>query len=104
MRDSTLFKIALVITVIGLALLFLVQDNINITSDTNLEYVKLTGKVENIVNTGSVTIMEISKQDSVDVVMYDVVRLKVGDEIEILGEFDEYEGETQIIAQRVRVI
>jgi len=70
MQEKTLLKIALIISLLGLLILYLISDNIQIkekniekiTLENKDEFVKLRGIVSKVIDTEKVTIMEIMVQ------------------------------------------
>lgn len=112
MKEKTLFKLSLIIIIIGLIILFFVSENIEIDEKAiskinaeNLdEHVKLTGKITNIYQTDKVTILELEKPESITVVIFEKMNLNKDDLVEIIGTVEEYEGKMEVIGQRVRVI
>jgi len=116
MKENTLLKIALIATLTGLVLLFLISDNIKIdekniekiTIDNKDEFVKVKGRVSKLIDTEKVTILEITQPQEITVVLFKPVNqtspIKEGNEIEVIGKVDEYEGSLEIIAHRARII
>jgi|TARA_B100001964_G_scaffold143525_1_gene158195 DNA/RNA endonuclease YhcR with UshA esterase domain len=116
MKEQTLLKIALITALLGLLIVYLISDNIEIkekniekiTIENIDEFVKLTGIVNNIVDTEKVTIMEITQPQEITVVLFKnenkTMPIQQGNEVEIFGKVDEYEGKLEIIADRLRVV
>ena len=116
MKEKTLLKIALIVSLIGLLILYIISDNITIeektlekiTLENKDEMVKVRGIVSRLTDTEKVTIMEITQPTEVTVVLFkgnnQTTPIKEGNEIEIIGKVDEYEGKMEIIAQRARII
>ncbi|MBW2976576.1 exodeoxyribonuclease VII large subunit [Candidatus Woesearchaeota archaeon] len=115
MKEKTLLKIALICSLSGLLILFLISNNLEIkekniekiTLDNKDEFVKLTGTVSNIIDTEKVAIIEIVQPQKITVVMFKneniTVPIQKGSEVEVIGKVDEYEGQLEIIAERVRI-
>ena len=69
MQEKTILKIALIVSLIGLLILYLISDNITIkqasiekiTLDNKDEMVKVRGIVSRVTDTEKVTIMEITQ-------------------------------------------
>ena len=80
----------------------------NITIDNKDEFVKLRGIVNKVIDTERVTIMEITQPQQITVVLFKnenkTMPIKKGNEIEIIGKVDEYEGKLEIIAHRARIV
>ena len=116
MKEKTLLKIALITSLSGLLILYLISSNIElkekniekITIENIDEFVKLKGIVKRITDTEKVTIMEITQPQEITVVLFKdkntTTKIQKNNEIEIFGKVDEYEGKLEIIADRVRVI
>ena len=116
MQEKTILKIALIVSLIGLLILYLISDNITIkqasiekiTLDNKDEMVKVRGIVSRLADTEKVTIMEITQPAEVTVVLFkgsnESTPIREGNEVEIIGKVDEYEGKLEIVAQRARVI
>ena len=116
MKEKTLLKLALIVSLSGLLILFLISDNIEIkekniekiTIENKDEFVKLRGIVSKVIDTERVTIMEITQPQQITVVLFKnenrTMPIQKGNEIEIFGKVDEYEGKLEIIADRLRVV
>jgi len=116
MKEQTLLKTALIVSLVGLSILYLFNDNIEIkekniekiTIDNKDEFVKLTGIVNRVVDTEKVTIMEITQPQQITVVLFKdenkTMPIQEGNEVEIIGKVEEYEGKLEIIADRLRII
>ncbi len=116
MREKTLFKIALICSFIGLIGLYFISDKISIDrinisgidKEDLGEEVKIIGKIERVTNTDKVVFLEISemKTESISVILFKDkdIELKEGSYVEIEGEIDDYNGEREIIASRVKLI
>jgi len=116
MQEKTLLKIALITSLLGLLILYLISSNIEIkekniekiTLDNKDEFVKLRGIVSRVVDTEKVTIMEITQPQQITVVLFKdenkSMQIQEGNQVEIFGKVDEYEGKLEIIADRLRII
>ncbi|MCK4860251.1 MAG: hypothetical protein KAS87_06820 [Candidatus Omnitrophica bacterium] len=116
MKEKTLLKIALICSLLGLLTLYLTSNNIEIkekniekiTLENKDEFVKLKGIVSNVIDTEKVTIMEITQPQQITVVLFKnenkTIPIQQGNEVEIIGKVDEYEGRMEIIADRLRVV
>ena len=113
MKESTLLKIALICSLVGLVALYFISTIIeikdykpNILNKNVGDDVKLNGVVTKITDRGSVVFIEVNQQNPVNVVLFtddDNLKLKSGDSIEVTGEVQEYKGKNEIIAQKIRV-
>lgn len=116
MKEKTLLKLALIVSLLGLLILFLISDNIKIkekniekiTIENKDEFVKLRGIVSKVIDTEKVTIMEITQPQQITVVLFKdenkTMSIQQGNQVEIFGKVDEYEGKLEIIADRLRVV
>ena len=114
MKETTLLKIALICSLIGLLALYFISTKIEVSdykpnklSGNVGDDVKLNGVITKISDKGNVVFIEVSQQDTVDVVLFTKdrnLKLNKGDNIEILGKIQEYNGKNEIIAQKVRII
>jgi len=116
MEEKTLLKIALVASLAGLMFLYLISSNIEIkekniekiTLENKDEFIKLRGIVSNLVNSEKVAILEITQPQEITVVLFknknSSININKGNEVEIFGKVDEYNGKMEIIADRVRVV
>jgi len=103
MKEKTLLKTALITSLLGLLILYLISSNIEIkekniekiTLDNKDEFVKLRGIVNKVIDTEKVTIMEITQPQQITVVLFkddnSSMPIQQGNEIEIFGKVDEYE-------------
>ena len=116
MNEKTLLKTALIVSLLGLLTIYLISDNMPI-NEKNIEkitieniddFVKLRGIVNKVIDTEKVTIMEITQPQQMTVVLFKnenkTMQIQQGNEVEIFGKVDEYEGKLEIIADRLRVV
>ncbi|MBS3096970.1 hypothetical protein J4480_06050 [Candidatus Woesearchaeota archaeon] len=110
MKETTLLKIALICSLTGLFVLYFISAKIDVKDykpnllNRNIgEDVKLKGVVTKISDAGNVVF---SQQNPMTVVLFtdDDINLKNGDDVEVIGEVQEYRGKNEIIAQKIRVI
>ena len=116
MREKTLLKVALIVSLIGLLVLYIISDNIaikektleKITLENKDEMVKVRGVVSRVTDTEKVTIMEITQPTEITIVLFKAENkttpIEEGNEVEIIGKVDDYEGNLEIIAQRARIV
>ena len=114
MKETTLLKIALICSLIGLIILYFISTGIDVkdykpsTLNKNVgDDVKLKGTIAKITDKGSVVFIEVNQQNPVSVVLFnkdDNSKLKNGDNVEIIGKIQEYNGKNEIIAQKIKII
>ena len=116
MQEKTLLKVALIVSLIGLLVLYLISDNIEIkektlekiTLENKDEMVKVKGIVSRITDTEKVTIMEVTQPAEITIVLFKAENkatpIEEGNEVEVIGKVDDYEGNLEIIAQRARIV
>ncbi len=116
MKEKSLLKIALICSLIGIFVLYLVSEKISI-DEIKIEdlenrdigdNVKIVGRVEQISNLDKVAFLKIGqmKTENIDVILFKDrdIELRKGDYVEIIGEIDDYEGKRQLIANIVKKI
>ena len=116
MKEKTLLKISLIFALVGVFVLYLLSDSINIdqTAISKIKSeevgndVKVTGIVKNAFNGEKVIILTITQPEDIKVTIIKNnernISLKEGDYIEVIGEIDEYNGEKRLMGNRLRVI
>ena len=114
MKETTLLKIALICSLAGLFALYFISTKIEVKYyrpsilNKNIgDDVKLNGIVAKISDRGNVIFIEVNQQNPVTVVLFadnKNLELNNGDNIEVIGEVQEYKGKNEIIAQKIRVI
>ena len=114
MKETTLLKIALICSLVGLIVLYFISAKIeirdykpNILNGNIGDDVKLTGAIAKISDKGDVAFVEIVQKVPVSVVIFkdkNNLKLKSNDSIELYGKIQEYNGKNEIIAQRIRIV
>lgn len=116
MKEKTLLKIALICSVVGIALLYIFSEGIEIDESTidkiNKgsigESVKIKGVLSKVSNAENAVFLEITQPQTIDIVLFKDkhtnITMEEGDYVEIIGKIEEYEGKREVIADRVRVI
>lgn len=113
MEDSTLIKISLIISLLGIFLLFIISDNINLdyTDIDNIKnkdegrIVKIRGIVKNIKNTGKIMIINVMQENMIPVVIFkenNNTNINKDSFVDIEGEVRIYNGKPEIIADKVK--
>jgi DNA/RNA endonuclease YhcR with UshA esterase domain len=110
MQESTLLKIAVVSSIVGLILLFVIStfssvDSVDINKVTALDVdktVKITGLVSKVMPRGTITYLDITQHNKMPVLIFDTnLTINTGDEVEVTGKVQEYNGGVEIIADRI---
>ena len=112
MKEKTLLRISIIGTLIGIFLLYIISENIKIdeTSISKIKEeqigndVKVEGRVKDVFNGEKISIITITKPEEMKVVVMKNISVKEGDYIEVIGEVEEYNGELEVMGNRVRVI
>lgn len=114
MKETTLLKIALICSLVGLFVLYFISTRIevkdykpNLLNKNIGEDVKLNGIVTKISDAGDVVFIEVSQQSIANVILFgngSSLSLKNGDNVEVIGKVQEYNGKSEVIAQKIRVI
>jgi len=112
MKENTLLKISLISALVGVFVLYLISDNIVIdeTSIGKIEGedvgsdVKVKGIVNDVYNGEAISIITITQPSDMKVIVFENVSVNVGDYIEVIGEIEDYQGELEVIGNRIRVI
>lgn len=113
MKQQTLSRIAITVTIIGLVLLFLISKELSVSETTidNIDNqfigqkVKLKGTAERVYTTNTTTIITMSQPSVIKIFGFgNTKNIEEGDQIEVIGHVEEYEDEMEIVADRIRVM
>ena len=112
MKEKALLRIAIISSLVGVFLLYIISENISldesaiskIENEDIGDDVKVKGVVKDVFNGEKVSIITITQPSEMKIILYDNVSVNSGDYIEVVGEIDEYNGNKEIIGNRVRVI
>lgn len=109
MDERTLLRASLLASIMGLLALFLASSfgsidliEIEKVDGTHPSAVKVYGSVESIRSAGEGQVIVVSQPSSIEVFVSKPTTLQRGDIVEIIGRSEEYLGESQIIAERIR--
>ncbi len=109
-------KLSLIISIIGLVVLFLISERIkpkeyqiNLLSKENLEQlIKIKGKITNIKEVKGLSIMEVEDESGkIKVILSkkdQIVKPKKGQEVEVMGKFQAYQKDFEIEAQEIKIL
>jgi len=108
MKEKTLLKTALICTIAGIFFLYIISENVELEEKSifeakqiNDEKVRISGYVEQITRKNDLTIITISKNESIDVVFFENIDFDKGAVLDIVGEIKDYNGEKEIIAEKI---
>tara|TARA_Y100000294_G_C8387888_1_gene269516 strand:- start:255 stop:602 length:348 start_codon:yes stop_codon:yes gene_type:complete len=114
MKEKTLLKLSIIGSLIGLIILFLLAENIEIgekqidkVTMTDIEQsVKVTGMVTKVTDREKVMFLQVSEKAKIDALLFKKGNISVekGDLVEINGKVDEYEGKPQIIINEIKFV
>lgn len=112
MKEKTLLRIAVVVSIIGIGGLFVLARGITVDKaiisrldDMEDETVVVEGVVMTVHEGEGVSFIMLQKDETVGVTLFgEVPAMETGDLIQVRGEVQEEEGEISIIAEEVRVI
>lgn len=105
-------KISIICALAGIFILYLISDNITVDESSigKIEEeqigndVKVKGIVKDVFNGEKISIITISQPSDMKVILFENVSIAEGDYIEVIGEIEEYNGEMEVIGDRVRRI
>jgi len=111
MHSTTLIKVALTTSLIGIIGLFIllqtttipIHDISHIKMMDEGSVVRTEGVVKQIRNSTNVTFINIETIETMDIIIFDSLslRLRPGDTVIVEGKSEEYQGETEIIADSI---
>ncbi|MBU0627940.1 MAG: hypothetical protein KKC75_02030 [Nanoarchaeota archaeon] len=112
MKEKTLLKTAIICAILGVFIIYLISENVvldessigKIKEEQIGKDVKLKGVVNSVFNSEKATIITITQPEEIKVMLQGNISLSEGDYVEVIGEVDEYNGELEIIGNRVRII
>ena len=114
MKENTLLKIALICSLVGLVILYFISEKVEIRdyNPTQLnknvgDDVGIKGVITKISDKGNVVFVEVKQEYPVSIVIFSQdnnLNLKNGDNVEVVGKVQEYNGKNEIITQKIRII
>ncbi len=114
MQEKTLKKISIIGSLLGLILLFILAQSIEIgdkqidkiTMGDIEQSVKVTGMVTKVTDRDKVMFIEISEKAKVNALLFKKgnITIEKGDLVEIIGKVDEYNNEPQIIINEIKFV
>lgn len=110
MQDSTLLKAAVLCSLVGIAVIFLMGEKIqpkmsSIDKMQERDYIKAEGIITNLMAKPTLTIFDLQQgEKKIKVVSFEAVKIKNGMLIEVEGTVTEYKGSLEINAEAIRSI
>lgn len=114
MKESSLFKIALTISVIGILILLIIVENTevkkveikDIDNKKEEEIVRIAGVINNVKETPGLYILGIEdKSGKISVIVFKEEKLNIskGDQADIEGTVKEYQNKKELIARKISI-
>ena len=106
MNERTLLKLAFIITLIGIAVLYIITETIEVDelkdpyTDLN-KYVKITGIVTKVIHNKKTTFIDVTEPRKIQIVFFKNISLEKGDLIEARGNIEIYNDEYELVADRI---
>ena len=111
MDDNTLIKLALIIGVFGIIMLYFVSSITDIENSSigklnqldDSQSVKVEGKITKIIKKDKVTYLELLQEETVKIIVFNDrnLSLKNNELVEITGKISENNNENEIIADKI---
>ena len=113
MHERSIFKVSLIIILVGLSFLFIYTENLDleavrsISDSVSEDQVKLKGVIEKLRKHEKALFLNIEGErvENIDVVVFvdEDILVEQGDYVEISGEIEEYKGKKEVIANEIKV-
>lgn len=106
MQESTLLRLALATSILGLGALVVLHQFFALTPATNPEYKTISGTVTQVFRNENITVFTLSYEETMDVVLFDDLELRpvAGMHLRVIGEPTRYEGEEELLAKELSVM
>ncbi|MBS3123017.1 hypothetical protein J4437_00115 [Candidatus Woesearchaeota archaeon] len=111
MKETSLFKLSLLCTILGLVALYFFAEEIELPALSSLEgepiggTSKIQGRVSQLRQSGNTLYLEVEGLQTIktDVIFFTAEKpyLQTGDYVDIEGQVEEYKGKTELLAQKV---
>jgi DNA/RNA endonuclease YhcR with UshA esterase domain len=110
MKESTLLKISLISSLVGLVILLIFSKSIDVNENTISEIdqndadsaIRINGVVTDVQVRNSTTIINVAQLDKIGVFVFNSnLSLIKGDYIEVTGKMQEYNGKKSLIADKI---
>jgi len=103
-----MLKLALICTITGIFFLYLISENVKLEEKQIFEAkqmqegkVRIKGFVENVEQKEGLTIITVSKKESIEVIVFENIDFEIGTQVDVTGEIEEYSGKKEIIAEEI---
>jgi len=111
MDESLLLKTALITAIVGLAAITLIAkltsiEEMNIGEAKKADEgatVMITGTVEKVTSEEGFSIINLKKEESIAIVLFDSINLSKGEKVEVTGKTQEYKGSMELVADKIVV-
>ena len=115
MQEKTLLKISLITSLVGILILLIILDKIDV-SDSNInqvnktfldKQVKIKGEITRITETPGLYIINVKDNTgNMDIIIFkeEKLELEKGSVIEVQGQVTEYQGKLELIAKKVVIL
>ena len=111
MEEAKLLKISLICIMIGMPVLLLISQSIELSesniakiTDANIgKQSKVEGIVKRITAKESFSIIDVERTDTITVVAFDNITLRKGDKIIAKGKLEEYQDDIELVADEIRL-
>ncbi len=112
MNEKILLLVTFLLSLVGLLGLFFLSERLEydeqtiekINAERMQEMVKIKGEVVRVTALENVTFISVQQPSSIDVIVFENISVFEGEQVEVIGKGEEYKGEMEIIAHRIRVI
>ncbi len=111
MKEKTILKISLLVTLFGLILLFLYAEEIDVKVIESIdnrqpeELIKIRGVIEKLTRSDKVIFLQITgeRTETTDIIFFpkEDIFLQEGNYVEITGKVEDYQGKKEVIAEKV---
>jgi len=110
MKEKTLLKISLIITIIGIAMLFIYSEKIDSEKNEIMpefidKDIKISGTITKLTKTDNLVFLELSYEKKTKGIIFNKnlgnLNIKKGDSVSVTGELEEYQGELELIINRI---
>lgn len=109
MKENTLLKISLISSIVGILVLLFISSFVstgeksisNISKEDLGSSVRINGIITEVRQLRGATSINVAQLQEINVIVFDNVTLYKGDYVEITGKIDDYEGNQELIADKI---